>query len=208
MNSATIVNLDPSHFDALVALQYDCFANIPEAEYDQHEHFAHRYNIFPEGTFVALIDGKVVGMASGLFIDFEFDPPFCRTVDGFRGDGFYSAHCPEGSYYYADDIAVHSDYRRRGIGRSFYEARKSLVQRLGKKGIIAGGLPVGYLRYRDRLSIHEYVALVKAKKCYDSTLSFQMNNGFQIIDMIEKFTPNDGHDWGVLIYWENPTTSV
>jgi hypothetical protein len=62
-----ITNLQPDYFDALARLQYDCFPNVDESKYFKKEHFASHYHIFPEGSFVALHDNKVIGFASGLF---------------------------------------------------------------------------------------------------------------------------------------------
>lgn len=200
----TITNLHPDHFDALARLQYACFPTVAEEEYYRQEHFASHYQIFPDGSFVALVDGRVVGFASGLLVDFDFAQPNHSSVE-ITGDGMYTTHDPDGAYYYAVDLGVHPDYRGLGIGSQFYNARKALVRRLGKRGIVAGGILADYGAHAHRLSVPAYVEEVVAGRVYDRTLSFQLRNGFQVLGLIENYVSNPvAQNYGTLIYWPNP----
>jgi len=205
--SIIIDTLHPRHFDALAALQYRCFPTVSPAEYYRQEHFASHHKIFPQGSFVAsVVDGRgemVIGFGSGIYTDFDFAHPNHSSQE-ISGNGFYTTHNPAGAWYYAVDLGVHPDYRRHGVGRVIYDARKALVRRENKRGIVAGGLLADYAAHRGRLSVAEYAARVAAGELYDSTLSFQINNGFTYLGLIENYVTNDTDHMATLIAWENP----
>ena len=207
MEQILIRHLCPEDFDALTLLQYACFPTVEAAEYYHHHHFASHYQIFPEGSFVVVIrtdvDTQIVGFGSGIFADFDFAHPN-HTSTEISGNGMYTTHDPAGTWYYAIDLGVHPDYRRQGIGRRIYEARKALVRRYNKQGIVAGGILADYARHRNELTVADYAANVVAGKLYDSTLSFQLNNGFSYYGLIENYVPNDADNMATLIAWHNP----
>ena len=99
--------------------------------------------VFPEGYFVALLDGVPVGQGAGIYLDFDFDQPQ-HTIAGITGDHQCGNHDPDGEWYYGTDMSVHPDHRGRGIGKMLYEARKRLVVENGKRGIIAVGALPGF----------------------------------------------------------------
>lgn len=208
MDDFRIVNTRPEFAPALAALQRACFPTLGEQELMREEHFLKHCEIFPEGEFVALAGARaseqVVGLGSGFFVDFDFehaDHTFAEIID----NGHYSRHNSDGDYYYGADISVHPDYRGRGIGRRLYEARKDLVVRTNRRGIVAGGVLPGYPAHRNRLSIHDYVAQVVAGTLHDPTLSMQLRNGFTVEGMLENYIDDANSDnWATLILWRNP----
>ena len=66
--------------------------------------------VFPEGYFVALIDGVPVGQGAGIYLDFDFDDPQ-HTIAGITGEHQCGNHDPRGQWYYGTDISVHPDHR-------------------------------------------------------------------------------------------------
>jgi GNAT superfamily N-acetyltransferase len=146
----------------------------------------------------------VVGLGSGFFLDFDFDQPahtFQEIIDG----GYYTHHNPDGAYYYAADISVHPDYRGKGIGRLLYNARKDLVRRYQKKGIVGGGVLPGYAQYKGKFTVAEYVEQVVDGALFDPTLTFQLRNGFQVRGLLEGYIDDSASDgWATLIFWPNP----
>lgn len=200
----TIEIIKAEYAKALEQLQRDCFPTLADSELLREEHFLKHIELFPEGNFVALCEGKVVGLGSGFLVDFDFDHPdhtFTEIID----DGFYTRHDPEGGWYYGGDISVHPGYRRRGIGSMLYEARKGVVRKLNRRGIVAGGVLPGFAEYKHEMTAHEYVEGVLSGKFYDSTLSFQLRHGFEVRGLLENYIEDEAADnWAVLIVWENP----
>jgi len=200
-----IVCIQPSHAPALAQLQRDCFPTLGEDELLREEHFCNHCRLFPEGNFVALAGERVVGLGSGFLIDFDFDHVEHRFQDIIAG-GFYSHHDPAGEWYYGADISVHPDFRRRGIGSRLYAARQSLVQRLNRRGIVAGGLLPDYVQHKQDLSPQEYVRKVVAAELFDRTLSFQLGRGFVLRGLLPDYIEDSASDnWASLIVWENPS---
>ena len=204
MDEIRIVNVAPEYCAALEQLQRDCFPTLGEEELMTEEMFRKHCEIFPEGEFIALVDNNVVGLGSGFFVDFDFDSPNHRFMDIIDG-GYYTNHDPDGDWYYGADISVHPEYRGRGIGKLLYQARKDLVKRHNRKGIVAGGLMPDYVKHKGKLSVAEYVDSVVAGDLFDSTLSFQLKNGFVVKGLLEDYIEDDASDnWSTLIVWENP----
>lgn len=204
MSTLTYTTLRPQHARELVALQAITYPfTAPENRYDEEELMLVA-QLFPEGTFVVLDGARPIAMGSGLLMDFDFSKPQHRLCD-IDGDGRLEKHNPRGMYYYGTEIMVHPDYRRQGIGRRLYELRKGIVRRLGKRGIVAGGVLPGYSRYKDHLSAADYTAQVASGELYDPTLTFQLQNGFELRGVLQDYydyPPSD--NWASLIYWPNP----
>jgi len=101
---------------------------------------------------------------------------------------------------------VHPDFRRRGVGSLLYEARKGIVKKLNRRGIVAGGLIPGFAAYKETMSPDDYVERVASGALHDSTLSFQLGRGFEVRGLLEDYIDDEASDnWATLIVWENPS---
>jgi len=204
-DSIRIETMKPRFARSLEQLQRDCFPTLGAGELMREEHFLNHCRLFPEGNFVALHRDRVIGLGSGFLIDFDFDHAqhrFQEIIDG----GFYRNHDPEGDWYYGGDISVHPDFRRRGVGSLLYEARKGIVKKLNRRGIVAGGLIPGFATYKETMSPDDYVERVASGALHDSTLSFQLGRGFEVRGLLEDYIDDEASDnWATLIVWENPS---
>lgn len=203
VENLNIVPLRPEYFPEIAKLEIECYPTIPRELIGKVENLASHHRIFPEGDFVALLDGVVVGYAGGLFVDFDIQKPD-HTMCEIDGNGLHTTHDPSGAYYYGTDIFVRADCRGTGIARKLYDERKNLVRRYNKRGMLAGSIVPGFEDFRTRLNIDEYVEQVRLNQVFDPALSTQLNNGFEILTTIENYYPNeDSNGACVLIYWEN-----
>ena len=209
-----IVTIRPEHAEALERLQRDCFPTLGPDELMTSEHFLSHCRVFPEGDFVALAshdpDGmsleapRVVGLGSGFFTDFAFDDPG-HTFQEIIAGGYYTNHDPAGDWYYGGDISVHPDYRGHGIGSRLYDARKELVRRHAKRGIVAGGVLPGYAEHKAAMPVQVYVARVRSGELSDPTLTFQLKHGFEVYGLLEDYLEDSAsNNWATLIVWLNP----
>ena len=185
------------------ALELESFPHADPDELLSAEYLAAYANTFPEGFFLALDGDRVVGQAGGILLDFDFESPQ-HTIVEITGENQCGNHDPDGNWYYGTDIAVHPDYRRLGIGRELYNLRKGLVERLGKRGIIAGGHMPGFANHKMDMTASEYIDAVRSGDIYDATLTFQMEQGFELVAPLENYMADEATDgWSALIVWRN-----
>jgi GNAT superfamily N-acetyltransferase len=204
MGELRYVNLTADLAPQCAELELACFEHADPTELISEADFRAYARTFPEGFFVCLDGGRVVGQGAGIFLDFDFEHPQ-HTIVGITGEHQCGNHDPDGEWYYGTDIVVHPEYRRRGIGRRLYALRKDVVRRYDKKGIIAGGHIPDFAKHKHAMSAAEYVQKVAAGELYDATLSFQIENGFEPRGVLENYIRDEATDgWSALIVWENP----
>jgi GNAT superfamily N-acetyltransferase len=204
MPTLTLTTIAPQYFAALEALQRACYPTLGAQELMRIEHYTSQHTVFPEGQIVVLDGERVIGQGSGFFTDFDFDHPdhtFSEICDNF----YFRNHDPNGAYYYGADISVHPDYRGRGIGKLIYRARKDIVRRYNRRGIVAGGVLPGFVHYKHQMRVQDYVAQVLAGELFDPTLTFQLKEGFEVRGLLPDYLEDSASDnWATLIVWSNP----
>ncbi len=199
-----IINLVPGMEADLEAIELACFPMANPDDLLSKEDIAAYARTFPEGYFVAMVDGRPVGMGAGIYLDFDFDRPQ-HTIAEITGEHQCANHDPDGEWYYGTDMTVLPEFRGRGIGRMLYAARKALVRRDGKRGIVAGGALPGFFEHKATMGIEEYVGKVVSGELTDPTLTFQMSEGFEVRGLLENYIEDEADDgWAALIVWENP----
>lgn len=161
-------------------------------------------DIFPDGQVRIRIDDKVVACCSSLIVNFDDYGPqhtLVEITDHYR----ITNHNPNGDTLYGFDVTVHPDYRRRGLAKMLYQARRDICKKYNLKRIMFGGRIPGYHLYADELSVHEYVQQVVEGKLADQVLTFQLGSGFKVLDIIEGYLPEDEESMGyaTLMEWKN-----
>jgi predicted amidohydrolase/ribosomal protein S18 acetylase RimI-like enzyme len=164
---------------------------------------------FPEGQFVAVYDNKIVGYCATIRVpeNIAFAQHSWREI---TGGGYGSRHSPVGEWLYGMDVSVDPSCRGLRIGRRLYSQRKNLCRKLGLKGIVFGGrLPGLSRRWKKVQSVEEYVEQVKKGTIRDQVLSFQLQNGFEIIGILKDYLPGDTDSMGYATHlvWRNPRFS-
>ena len=163
-------------------------------------------NNFPDGQFVILVDDKVVGYCATFRISEKIGlKP--HTWAEITGNGYASRHDPEGDWLYGMEVIVNPENRGYRLGQRLYNERKKLCQSLGLKGIVfAGRLPTLSNRIKKYKDVDNYIDAVKNKKARDPVLSFQLQNGFEVINVLPNYLANDHQSmgYGVHLVWRNP----
>ncbi|MEM8863197.1 MAG: GNAT family N-acetyltransferase [Chloroflexota bacterium] len=206
MTNITFTTIDEVLCQPVAELVDLCFPDMPAVDKYNKEDLLEMAEVFPEGTIIALADGKPVGMGTGIFTDIDFDHLPLTEHDLLDEDG-ESKHDANGDYYYGSDFCVHPDFRGQGIGRRIYDRRKAVVIKYSKVGFAAAAVLPGYENFKHDLDINKYLEMVKRGDVFDSTLSMQMRNGFKIIKPIKDFFVYPRSDnWSALILWQPGTT--
>ena len=163
-------------------------------------------NNFPEGQFVILVDQVVVGYCATFRISEKIGlKP--HTWTEITGNGYASRHDPDGDWLYGMEVIVDPENRGYRLGQRLYNERKKLCQSLGLKGIVfAGRIPTLSKRIKKYNTIENYIEVVKNKKTRDPVLSFQLQNGFEVINVLPNYLPSDQQSlgYGVHLVWRNP----
>lgn len=147
-------------------------------DYDRRK-YELQYRAFPEGQFLAELDGEVVGFATSFIIQFD-DISDNYKYEELTGVGTFSTHNPHGDALYGADIAVHPKYQKKGISKSLYVARKQLMRKYNLRCMLAYGRMTGY---RDCVGLYtpeEYLEKVLSGEQKDPALNAHLSAGYRV----------------------------
>lgn len=190
-------------FDGLLALQRAAFPPpFPEELLWNREQIAAHAEVFPQGAMAAVADGKIIGSATSIIVNYTGEP---HTWEEVADRGYIrGSHQPGGDSLYGIDLCVHPDYRGQGVAGALYEARKQLVRDLGLKRFIAGCRIPGYHRYADRMSAEQYVDRVVRGELRDQVLSFMLKQGLKPLQVLPGYLDDEEScNYAVLVEWKN-----
>jgi len=161
-------------------------------------------SVFPEGQFVVLVNGRVVGTALSIVVNYDLFGDD-HTYKQITGDYTFKTHDPGGDVLYGIEIFIHSEYRGLRLARRLYDARKELCEKLNLKSIVFGGRIPNYAKYSAELLPKEYIAKVKLKEIHDPVLSFQLANEFHVKKLLNNYMPTDqeSKQFATLMEWNN-----
>lgn len=159
---------------------------------------------FPEGQLAVEVNGKVVGCALTLIVDYAKYGDN-HTYQEITGNETFSTHDPDGDVLYGIDVFVHPDYRGLRLARRLYDVRKELCERYNLRSMVAGGRIPGYARHAGSLTPREYIHKVRMKEFYDPILTFQLSNGFHVKKVLKQYLTGDTEslEYATLLEWSN-----
>lgn len=196
-------NLQLSDYRELKNSMIEAYKNWSDS-YWKENHIEKLLEKFPEGQLCMVVDGKVVGSALSIIVDYKKygDNHTYREI---TGDYSFSTHDEDGDVLYGIDVFLHPDYRGLRLGRRLYDARKELCEQLNLRAIIAGGRIPNYLKYSNDYTPRVYIEKVKNKEIHDPVLSFQIANDFHVKKILKNYMPGDEESSGyaTLLEWNN-----
>ncbi|MEF2073440.1 GNAT family N-acetyltransferase [Consotaella aegiceratis] len=192
-----------SDIDAIIALSAKVFRD--EAPYTRGT-IQGQLSSFPDGQFVVLYEGTVVGYAATMMVPEEraFREHSWAEI---TGGGYASLHDRHGDWLYGIEVCVDPDYRRQRIGKRLYDARRRLCHDLDLKGIVFGGRMPGYQRHRRRYpEPRAYLEAIRNREVNDPVATFHIQAGFEPVKVLRNYYPEDKASGGngVLMCWNNP----
>ncbi|HSA75288.1 MAG TPA: GNAT family N-acetyltransferase [Candidatus Nitrosocosmicus sp.] len=205
-NKITIRNLTYEDIDAIIKLQEESFPSMfKEGSVWRDYHLRSHIDIFPEGQFCVIYEGKIIGSSSSLIVKLESEYQ-THTFSQVTGNSMFTTHSPTlGDSLYGADVSVHPSFRRLGVASKLYGKRKDLTIKLNLRRVIAGGRLVNYYKYANKLSAEDYVNEILNEKLTDPVLSFQLRNGFKFIKILPNYLKDARSlNNATFIEWINP----
>ena len=117
------------HLDEVAALRMSVFRDWPylyQGDMAYERDYLAAYAASPRSLFVLAREGdRVVGAATGL--------PLLDDVDAFHAPFAHGGIDPSGVFYFGESVLL-PEYRGRGLGHAFFDARESHARVLGGFG--------------------------------------------------------------------------
>lgn len=180
-------NIEKEDLKEVAALSYRCFGPDMSLNYEQMKS---QNEIFPEGQVLAEYDGKIVGCALSLIVNFD-DYGYDHSYEEISGDGYIRNHNPDGVNLYGIEVGVDPNYRGLKIGKKLYEAREKICKEHNLKSIMIGGRMPNFHKYADEMSVEEYAKKVMDGEIYDPVMTFQKKNGFKLNKILPNYLEGD-----------------
>ncbi|MDZ7779864.1 MAG: bifunctional GNAT family N-acetyltransferase/carbon-nitrogen hydrolase family protein [Gemmatimonadota bacterium] len=191
--------IERGDYEELVALQRRCFPGINDLwERDEIES---QLDVFPEGQICVELDGRIVGSASSLIVDYDRYEDW-HDWERISDSGYIRTHEPDGDTLYGIEIMVDPEYRGMHLAQRLYDARKDLCRRLNLARIVIGGRIPGYGDQPEDMTAREYVEKVTERGLYDPVLTTQVANGFVLRALVPNYYPLDEASRGYATHLE------
>jgi len=182
-----IRKMEKSDAPQLAHLQEVVFPDLIPEERMKDIHFSFHVDLFPEGQWVAEIDGKIAGSTSSIRYHFDPEHPEMHRFADLFDDGFMRTHQPEGNWLYGMDMAVFPEYRGLGIARKLYRARQNLVRELGLEGQVTVGMLNGFAAHSTQYTLEKYYQALVDGVLKDPTVSVQQKIGFKLCGLMKDY---------------------
>lgn len=202
----TTLNYRPMRFvdiQPVIQLEAACFPTIPPDKHWKPSMLKAHIKKFPEGQFVAEIDGWIIGSSTSMRVPLDAALAPHRWSE-ITGGGHLTTHDPKGDCIYGTEIMVHPEARRAGIAKRLYKLRKDLARATNARALATGGRIPGYDKHAETMSAIDYVKSVLRGDRADRTLSAQLAAGFQVAGVMPNYiTDPRSRNFATLLLWWN-----
>jgi predicted amidohydrolase/GNAT superfamily N-acetyltransferase len=163
----------------IIQCQYAAYGDFPHFRLCDERHFSMQLDVFPDGQFLAEVDGKIAGYCASLIVTLDDEAPWHSYAE-MTGSGTFNTHDPSGDTLYGAEIAVHPDYRGQGVAGALYAERKRLLKRFNLRRMAAGGRIPGYREHAGRMTAEQYVEKVLSGELKDQALNAHLKAGYKV----------------------------
>lgn len=204
-----IRNATTLDLDGIVGVERDW----PEGQRAPQAKFESRLTLFPEGVFVAEVDGRIVGVTTSCLMRYEaravgkFTSWDAVTNDGWLVDRT-KVDRPNAVYVVSTGIA--KAFRGRRIFPRLISAQVELSRRLGFGYCVTGAILEGYARHcreRGDIAAPSYALSMSGGTYVDPLLRKLHGVGFVVPDerhvVPEYFASEEAHDWSAIMVVDN-----
>lgn len=189
----------PEYAKQEAELQKIVFPTLSDEELMTEAQYKRHIEIFPEGQMIVLDGDRVIAATTTLMQNHHKGPhTFLEISDNL----WLGTHDPKADWLYGLDVSVHPDYQGKGIGREIYNARQEVAKQMGTKGQMTAGMPIGFDKVKDQMTIAEYCDKLIKGEIIDPTVTAQTKCGFILVEPLFDYLddPRSGN-CSVLMYW-------
>jgi len=203
MDSIVIRNASEIDLEDVVGLENEIW---PEGTRAPREKFESRLKIFPEGFFLAYLNGELIGVSTSEIISYNpLNPP--KSWESITDNGYLKqTHRPNGNALYVVSVGAKS---RSGGGSALVQAQKELAQRLNLGFLVLGARIPAYGEYcadNKEIYIEDYARLRREDGQHlDSELRFYTRNGLELTKIMPNYMEDDAEsrNYGAIMMWQN-----
>ena len=163
--------------------------------------------VFPEGLFVACLDGKQIGYASVEIIEHDIKNPIPNWYEATDNGFIRKTHNPSGNTIYGVSIAVSRYVASLRIGKRLMNTAivKFVRDRNLKHGVVGSRIP-GYYKVCSEMTAEEYVNKHRRNGwAIDPLVAFYQRCSFRIVKVLPNYIEDPfSLNWGVLMVFDNP----
>jgi GNAT superfamily N-acetyltransferase len=197
----------PEYAKQEAELQKIVFPTLSEEELMTEAQYKRHIEIFPEGQMIVLDGDRVIAATTTLMQNYhKGHHTFLEISDNL----WLGTHDPKADWLYGLDVSVHPDYQGKGIGREIYNARQEVARAMGTKGQMTAGMPIGFDKVKDQMTIAKYCDKLIKGEIIDPTVTAQTKCGFILVEPLFDYLddPRSGN-CSVLMYWPlDPNTKL
>ena len=193
-----------SDIPELIRCQNVAYPNMARESLSDERKLLMQLTAFPEGLYLAEVEGKVAGYCTSLILQIDDESPW-YSYDEITGCGTFSTHDPSGETLYGSDIAVHPKYRGKGIAGKLYKRRKALLKRYNLCRMVAGGRIPGYAAQAKKMTAETYIEKVKAGELKDMALSVHLKAGYDVLSVHYAYlNDSESMNYATYLHMDNP----
>lgn len=166
-----------------------------------------RIEAFPSGNLVAEADGKIVGYASFMLVDYDkFSANGDRSWYQVTDDGYVTTHDLRGKDLFGVDLSVSSNAPPMTSTLLLVEVARCGIQMGVRKGVLGSRLPLFHKYANNGMTIEEYVeAKSSSGSPLDPELRFYIREGLNMIEIIPDYFEDPlSLNYGVIMEMQNP----
>lgn len=175
----------------------------PEEQAFTEEHFRSHLEVFPEGIFLAEVDGETAGVGISEILDYDLKNPIQSWYE-VSDDGFiHNTHNPDGDSLYGVSLSVSPRFAGMDLGSKMLDVAKEAIKNKGLKQFVIGSRIPRYFKHCD-IPVEEYIHAKKRNRYLDPEIEFYTKNGFEIVCALKDyFEDASSLNYGVLMVWRN-----
>ena len=191
----------------LVACHEAVYPDYKSEDLYEARNYMLQFERFPEGQYLAEVNGEIVGYATSIIVQLEHDEIY-YSYQEITGAGTFTTHNPAGDTLYGADIGVRPEYRQKGVSGQLYQARKKLLKKFNLKRLVAHGRIPGYKEFAGRMTAEEYVQQVIKGNIKDQALNAHLKAGYIVKKVLLDYVRDDSSmNYATWIVMDNPEYS-